>query len=174
MSDVENLFRPYKLPFKDSIEYVEFECAQCGETARNTYCEPSRSQMKSRRLCFHCNYWKVFEDENDVAKMTIISGHVYSPGNRTSGALLGMAGRRFDIEYIAPSIYAGQRCTTFDLWSGSDIPEHLLPKFPDTARFLGGTEKADASGITCWNPSDRKAEPYPLPRALKPKDGGPQ
>lgn len=101
--------------------------------------------------------------------MTIIGSHVYSPGNRTSGEMRGMAGRRFDIEYIAPSIYAGQRITTFDLWSGSLIPERLLSKFPDTARFLGDAEKANVGGTTCWNASDRRHEPYPLPSSLREK-----
>jgi hypothetical protein len=82
----------------------------------------------------------------------------------------GMAGRRFDIEYIDPSIYVGQRTTTFDLWSGSTMPEHLRAIFPDTARFLGGAEKVQVGETTCWNPSDHKSEPYPLPKTLKPTD----
>jgi hypothetical protein len=152
------------------VQYHRFTCVECGEEAQNTYCEPHRTDMLERRLCWTCNYWRDFAAESAPKKgeMTIIDGHVYGPGNRTSGSLRGMAGRRFDIEYIEPSVYAGQRCTTFDLWSGATIPERLREQFPDTARFLGGAHKANASGTTCWNHSDNGEEVYPLPSALKP------
>ncbi|MGX5775478.1 hypothetical protein [Methylorubrum zatmanii] len=155
-------------------QYHQFECVECGKTEVNSFCEPHRTDMLQRRLCFLCNFWVDFKLENLVklGELTIIEGHVYTPGNRTSGAFRGMAGRRFDIEYVAPSIYAGQRTTTFDLWSGAAIPERLRPEFPDTARFLGGAEKAQAGDTTCWNPSDRRPEPYPLPQDLKPSPPG--
>jgi hypothetical protein len=134
--------------------------------------EPSRTQMLERRLCWHCNYWREFEDrlERDHKRMTIIDGHVYGPGNRTSGSFRGMAGRRFDIEYIEPSVNAGKCTTTFDLWSGSTLPDRLRQRFVDTARFIGDAEKVEfgenAHIQRCWNPSSSKAEPFPLPRTL--------
>lgn len=152
------------------VQYHEYTCGQCGKEARNTYCEPHRTDMMERRLCFTCNYWRDFEAklEREHSKMTIIDGHIYSPGNRTSGEFRGMAGRRFDIEYIEPSPHAGKRISTFDLWSGSTMPDHLKAKFQDTARFLGGAERVTLSGEiqTCWNPSDHRSEPYPLPRSI--------
>lgn len=59
------------------------------------------------------------------------------------------------------------------------MPDHLRARFPDTARFLGGAERAQVGETTCWNPSDRKSEPYPLPNTLRPniaasKTGGPE
>lgn len=149
-------------------QYYEFTCRLCEKRAKNTYCEPFRSRMLERRLCFSCDYWAHFAESNRAIanRMTIINGHVYTPGNRTSGKFRGMAGRRFDIEYIKPSIFAGRRITTFDLWSGSEIPKKYRDAFPDTAKFLGGAEKADAYGIICWNSSDQKSEPYPLPHTL--------
>ncbi|MCZ4089303.1 hypothetical protein [Sinorhizobium psoraleae] len=69
--------------------------------------------MLEGRLCYTCNYWVDMERKRrEHAQMTIIEGHIYGPGNRTSGEFRGMAGRRFDIEYIEPSVYAGQRTTT--------------------------------------------------------------
>lgn len=154
----------------NGVQYHEYECAKCGKTARNTYSEPSRSNMLERRLCWDCNYWHDFEKKlaNKHTEMTIIEGHVYTPGNRTSGRMRGMAGRRFDIEYVEPSIYAGQRITTFDLWSGSQLPPNLAEQFPDTARFLGDGKKVEMDGEIkrCWNPSSSTAEPYQLPSAL--------
>lgn len=154
------------------VEYHEYECSRCGKAARNTYSEPNRTNMLQRLLCWDCNYWRDFDArlERDHKRMTIIDGHVYGPGNRTSGPMRGMAGRRFDIEYIAPSIHAGKRITTFDLWSGSTMPDHLRERFADTARFVGGAEKVelgkDAFIQRCWNPSDTQSPPYPLPRSL--------
>lgn len=148
-------------------QYYTYTCKTCGDPkARNSFLEPVGSRMLAARQCFTCDYWQDFEAKNEAPKMTIIEGHVYSPGNRTTGEFRGMAGRRFDIEYLPPSVFAGQKCTTFDLWAGSAIPDHLRAKFPDTARFLGGAEKANASGTTCWNPSDHRADPYPLPSQL--------
>jgi hypothetical protein len=148
-------------------QYHEFECTQCNKTARNTYCEPIGTEMLAWLLCFHCHFWKTFEDKTVISHTTIINSHVYTPGNRTDGEFRGMAGRRFDIEYLEPSIYAGQRCTTFDLWSGSEIPERLRSKFPDTAKFLGGAEKVTVGETGCWNDSDRRNPTYPLPRDLQ-------
>lgn len=160
--------RVHNPSFKTDVVYHEFSCSKCGKEARNTYAEPHRTNMLERRLCWDCNYWVDFAVrlERNHAKMTIIGGHVYGPGSRTSGSFLGMAGRRFDIEYIEPSAHAGKRITTFDLWSGSTMPDSLKARFPDTARFLGGAEKVQAGVVTCWNPSDHRSEPYPLPKTL--------
>jgi len=172
---------PIETTWKADKTYYRYTCVKCGGEGRNTYCEPSYTQMMERRLCWDCNYWVEEEKryEKEHRTMTIIDGHVYGPGSRTSGSMRGMAGRRFDIEYIDPSAYAGQRVTTFDLWSGSTMPDHLRARFPDTARFLGGAERAQVGETTCWNPSDRKSEPYPLPNTLRlniaaSKTGGPE
>lgn len=160
--------RVYTPGHKTDVVYHEYLCSGCGKAANNCYMEPSRTQMLERRLCWDCNYWRAFEERltRDHASMTIIEGHVYGPGSRTSGSFRGMAGRRFDIEYVAPSVHAGKRITTFDLWSGSTLPAALKARFADTARFLGGAEKARAGDTTCWNPSDHKGETYPLPNTL--------
>lgn len=148
-------------------QYFRYVCKTCGDTdARNSFVEPIGSRMLAAQQCWDCDYWQEFERKNTAESMTIIGGNVYDPGNRTTGEMRGMAGRRFDIEYIAPSIYAGQKCTTFDLWSGGVIPERLRAKYPDTARFLSGAHKAQVGGTACWNPSDRNAPAYPLPREL--------
>ena len=151
-------------------EIIEYKCVQCNKPTRNTYGEPHKTRMKDRQLCFECNFYRDFEDENFSKRfeLTIIDGHVYGPGNRTSGNFRGMAGRRFDIEYIEPSIHAGKKITTFDLWSGSTLPPNLRDKFPDTARFLGGAAKVDLGkgGLyeTCFQETRSQSEPYPLPQ----------
>jgi hypothetical protein len=56
--------------------------------------------------------------------------------------------------------------TTFDLWSGGSMIDILKAKYPDTAKFLGGAQKAQVGETTCWNPSGHRSEPYPLPHTI--------
>lgn len=153
-------------------EYTDFTCGECGEAARNSYSEPYFTDMLQHKRCFTCQFWHYKDAKlaKNHTRMTIIDGHTYGPGNRTSGSFRGMAGRRFDIEYIEPSINVGKRITTFDLWSGGKMPEWLAAKYPDTAKFLNGAKKAawpkGSLYEAAWNPSESRAEPYPLPRTL--------
>lgn len=158
---------PFTLSHDKNTTYFKYVCSACGEDARNTYAEPHRSDMLSRRMCWNCNYWRDFEEKNDPSAMTIIDGHTYSPGSRTEGRMRGMAGRRFDIEYVPPSRHAGARITTFDLWAGSKVPDQLRAKFPDTAVFLGGATRAKVGETTCWDGSSAEQPPYPLPNTLR-------
>ena len=137
-------------------EYQTYVCADCGASAKNSYMEPIASRMLAHKRCFTCDFW---EDRCAQKHATVIDHCTYSPGNNTSGRDRGMAGRRFDIEYFAD----GRRVTTYDLWSGGEIPERYRDRIPNTARFLGGAERADAGGTTCWNPADDRTPPYPLP-----------
>lgn len=152
--------------------YYKFTCKECGKEDENTFSDDYYYPMVLNRLCFYCCYYHKLDEKMSTKhlQMTIIDGHIYTPGNRTTGPFRGMAGRRFDIEYIEPSIYAGQKITTFDLWSGSTMPEWIAKKYPNTAKFLGQAEKVTLQGetTTCWNPSDGRLPPYPLPNTLKP------
>jgi hypothetical protein len=153
-------------------EYQTYTCIKCGDPkACNSYCEPYKTRMTERQMCFTCSHWTDFDLklEKKHDRETIIEGNVYEPGSRTSGSFRGMGGRRFDIEYIEPSIHAGKRITTFDLWSGGQMPDWLRAKWPDTARFLGGAERVNLESgdiyEACWNASVG-ATIYPLPSML--------
>lgn len=158
---------PLNHPPLEKGKYFEYVCSKCGKKASNTYSEPTRTEMLERRLCFTCNHWQDFAERcyEGRFKLTTIDGAIYTPGNRTTGDYRGMAGRRFDIEYVEPSVHAGKKITTFDLWYGDKIPQEYRDKFPDTARFLGGAERASVGEITCFNPTATRTEPYPLPGA---------
>lgn len=153
-----------------------FDCTKCGKHASTSFIKEVSEKMVARGLCYYCNYDVDLAERvaRDHTHMTIIDGHIYGPGSKTTGSFRGMAGRRFDIEYIEPSIWAGRKITTFDLWSGSTLPDDLRAKFPDTARFLNGAEKVSLSGPTktAWESSDHRNEPYPLPNTLP--NGGPK
>jgi hypothetical protein len=153
-----------------------FTCTKCGNHAATTYIKSTSDRMVELGLCFYCLYdVELIERlEKNHARMTIIDGHIYGPGSRTTGDFRGMAGRRFDIEYIEPSVWAGHKVTTFDLWSGAGVPDDARGRFPDTARFLNGAEKVALQGKikTAWEGSSRTGEPFPLPNTLP--EGGPK
>lgn len=171
-------FKAHRELFQDAADrgaktgrpYFKFVCSNCDAETSNHYSDPYYTRLLERRLCFNCNYYVDLAEELEKTHThkTIIEGCLYTPGNRTEGSFRGMAGRRFDIEYIEPSIYAGQRITTFDLWAGGTLPKEMRERFPDTAKFLGGASKAQVGDIGCWNASDTRNRPFPLPYTLKP------
>ena len=163
-----NDLTPLPVRREGDTQYFSYTCSRCGKDTTNSYHEPTGSRMLAARHCFHCDDWaeQQLRMERDHDRMTIIGGRIYGPGSRTSGSFRGMAGRRFDIEFIEPSRFAGKRITTFDLWAGGDMPDDLREKFPDTAKFLGGAHEALVGDTACWNPSDRRAVAYPLPNTL--------
>jgi hypothetical protein len=142
--------------------YVEVTCSRCGEKDWNSFTEPHRTHMVERQLCFGCDLWfdraqeMRSRAENGLSCRTIIEHHLYTPGERTSGSFRGLGGRRFDIEYIPPSKFAGEIITCRDLWSAGKMPEYMWEEFPDTAKFHdAGFVKIGEVGA--WNntPNDR-------------------
>lgn len=127
-----------------------YACAECGnenyETSYSTRDEIG-SLMAQHGICFYCGYWRVA-----LAKKqdTIIDGVIYNVGNQPKGGRFnGMAGRRFDIEYLD-----GRRVTTYDLWTSGQMPERYRDRFPDTAKFLGGAGMVRAGDGFAFNSSD--------------------
>lgn len=154
--------------------FYTYTCACCGEeNVVNSYVKSVAAEMLEYRWCFHCHFWWEQAKRLELTRSanTIISHHVYAPGNGRpqgfrGGSFLGMGGRRFDIEYIGESKWARQKITTFDLWSGSALPEYLWERFPDTAKFEDASI-AVVGDITCWNQvMDNKKPEYQAPRAL--------
>ena len=119
--------------------YTKIVCSKCGTEDWNSFTEPSKTNMAARQLCYGCNLWfdraSAMRTPDGLSLYTIIDHHLYTPGTNTHGHFRGMGGRRFDIEYIPPSKFAGEIITCKDLWSGGQMPEYMWEEFPDTARF---------------------------------------
>jgi hypothetical protein len=114
-------------------------CAICGAKNYHTsYMGSEGKRMEADGICFSCAFWS---DRAEKGCPTVIDGWVYTPGTRTTGEFRGMAGRRFDIEY-----FDGRKVTTFDLWSGGEIPERFRDRIPDTARFVNGAKRSNVGG----------------------------
>jgi hypothetical protein len=137
------------------------KCGDCGEVGYPTSFSPTsetKIEMDASGTCFSCAFWRVRSKQKHA---TVIDGRMYTVGNRPKGSEHnGMAGRRFDIEY-----FDGRRVTTYDLWSGGEIPERHRAAIPDTARFLGGAGFVKIGDGGAFNSSDARALPQGAPDA---------
>ena len=136
----------------------EIACPGCGIDKFSTnYSGDVGVRMKEAKECFNCAFWEIRATKTNPV---VIDHYVYSigtepkPGRRNSD-FLGMAGRRFDIEF-----FDGRRVTTHNLWGGGLIPERFRDRIPNTARFIGGSREKSGN-ITCWNPASEKTPPWP-------------
>lgn len=64
-------------------------CRECGRHFEKTYCEPTRSQMISRQLCFGCNFWTDIVSER--TRFVLIDGRSYQIEKVSRRPAAGMA-----------------------------------------------------------------------------------
>lgn len=139
-------------PFERAVEKF---CPGCGKSGpHGNYSGPEGKRMVQTGECFTCAFWELkATQKHDV----VIDDFLYSigrePGPNSDSRDLGMAGRRFDIEF-----FDGRRVTTRNLWAGGQIPERFRDRIPNTARFAGGAQRKQVGDTTCWSPSK---EPNP-------------
>lgn len=94
-----------------------------------TYCEPYKSQMLSRKLCFKCNFWHEYSEDASNPRHFVIGSQHYCLGTGNGG---GFGGRKFLIQRIG----CEDIIETKDLWAQGVIPEHFRERLPDTATFV--------------------------------------
>src|SRR6187431_2682864 len=137
-------------------------CTSCGEENFHTsYTEgcPEKVRMDATGECFNCAFWEIRLSDADEDRLVIDQatyGVGPEPSPRENRSLLGMGGRRFDIELLSN----GRRFTTHNLWSGGQIPERYRGRLLDNAKFVD-CEKVEVGGISCWNSASEKAPAYP-------------
>lgn len=135
----------------------EKPCPSCGEKNFCTgHMGKEAERMRETGLCFNC---ASLEMRCEAGAAVIIDNYVYTirpePRSDDDHRFLGMAGRRFDIEF-----FDGRKITTHNLWAGGLIPERYRDRLPNTAKFMSGG-RSSAGGITCWDPADERASAYP-------------
>lgn len=146
------------------MSHAEKPCPGCGDTGFWTkYMGKTGERMTRTGECYTCAHWELI---CEVGEKVVIDHAAYSIGyepkdedERFHARLrnnLGMSGRRFDIEF-----FDGRKITTHNLWSGGVIPERYWSRLPDTAKFIGGAERAQVGETTCWNPSSERDPAYP-------------
>jgi hypothetical protein len=114
-------------------------CKLCGiENYSTNWVGAIKERMDQHGICWNCGFWLMHSETHHP---TVIDGKLYRPGRATTGNHRGMAGRRFDIEYLE----SGKRITTFDLWCQGEIPQHFRAIFPNTAKFINGGYAASNS-----------------------------
>jgi hypothetical protein len=102
-------------------------CKICGaEDFRNDLTGDIGERMRREIICHACAFWLTHADNGCPL---VIKHHVYVAAPETEGRR-GMAGRRFEIEYLD-----GRRVTAANLWSRGLVPERFRALIPDTARF---------------------------------------
>ncbi len=124
-------------------------CSICGDYIK--LMGDNKERMKELSLCWMCDQWHAFR--KIPKNQYIIGSYLYEvgPEPRTDSDRhwLGMAGRKFAIK---PLDYHPE-FITHNLWALGAVPKHFLPRFPDTATFVGGAKKSNAGGTICWDSS---------------------
>lgn len=119
-------------------------CPCCGKAEFHTaYSGSEGKRMGTTGECFECAFWQL---RCERPPPLIIDGWTYSPGSEPADPsrdrrLLGMAGRRFDFQFLD----GRGPYTSHNLWCGGQIPERFRDRLPDNARFLNGAEAVEVS-----------------------------
>jgi hypothetical protein len=155
---------------------LRIPCGECGTLINEGWSE--RDEMLRRELCWTCLHWTKESERAVPANRIIIDHYIYSVGPEPrpgdSRNSLGMAGRKFRIEFLTETmeqidhldgdamnnavsnlavVRVPRQLTTHNLWSGGGIPERFWGRLPDNARFLGGAGQSTVDGIVCWDSS---------------------
>ena len=120
-------------------EYPIVQCRICGKSDRACYCEPTKTNMVERSLCFNCLFWQEYVERKDDPSHIRVDGSYYvvAPENdRASLSMRGFGGSRFRIR-----LSDGKVITTTNLWHQGTIPEHFRSQLPDNAVFIYGESK---------------------------------
>jgi hypothetical protein len=96
--------------------------------AKQTYY--GKEEWISRRLCFHCNYWRKLAALAVDPISVRVNGVHYQIGPANE-PFPGFGGRRFKI-----SFHDGRVVETCNLWHQGTIPGEWRSELPDNARMV--------------------------------------
>lgn len=115
---------------------THYTCSECGHHPVKThFCEPTRSRMITKQVCFTCDFWLNIIDNQDLTTENrfVIGNHHYVvlPNALHPMASKGFGGRRFEIKTDD-----GRTIITNNLWHQGEVPERFRDRLPNNAVFV--------------------------------------
>lgn len=107
-------------------------CRECGLIFSTTFCDPTKTEMLTRNICFRCNFWREYFESKDNPRHARINGRHYcvSPRNDKDTQWNGFGGRETTIRFLD-----GRVVSTNNLWHQGEIPAIWRERLPDNAEF---------------------------------------
>lgn len=113
-------------------------CKECGKDEKLTWYPEHNAKLRTRSLCFDCDYWQDYVDE--MSDPAIGPRCVRTPdgihrtiGDEHARGSRGHDGRRFVIAFDD-----GRRVESTNVWWQGPIPEHFRARLPPNARIESG------------------------------------
>ena len=115
-------------------------CKVCSGPVSLAYMEPTKTQLRTRQLCFSCNFWTEYLDKQNRPNHVIVASayddkahdhFVIGPETNSTIAMKGHGGRKFIIRFKD-----GREVTTTNLWSQGTIPDRFKDRFKVNAEII--------------------------------------
>ena len=116
---------------KEGFEIIT--CRLCHEQDKNSFCQPTKAEMKLRQLCFNCNFWtNIINEDKEHPEIVVIvdKNHYQIAPEQTPKKWRGFGGHLWNIVFND-----GRTVKTTNLWHQGDIPEYFQSQLPDNAKF---------------------------------------
>lgn len=126
---------------KDTMQEPKAEyitCRECGKKEKLSWVTEMNARLKSRSLCFTCDYWLGFVWRKEKDSMVRVKNddeimHYVIASDR-DGGMRGFGGARFKIKF-----HDGRIVKTRNLWCQGEVPERFRDRLPVNAEFVYDT-----------------------------------
>lgn len=107
-------------------------CCECGKVERMQWNRTVEMQLRTRRLCYDCNFWE--EKLALPGRAVVVAGCRYGIGSESPSdkAHRGFGGQAFLIKFFQGVPFD---VFTTNLWHNGEIPKHYQDRMPNTATF---------------------------------------
>jgi hypothetical protein len=107
-------------------------CLECGLPEDGNYCEPSKTELREKQLCFNCNFWTHLLKDNP-AEVVVVGTNRYTIGPVLPEGYRGFKG--FDGAKVEIKFFGGREVTTCNLWHNGEVPVHFRDRIKPNAEF---------------------------------------
>lgn len=112
------------------IKNQPYNCTVCSVLENANYTDNQR--MVEKNLCFHCNFWDEYCQQEKLSKSIRIKGFHFMLGDKKEpDKWNGFGGRWFKIKMNNEQII-----DTCDLWCQGEISKYFRDKLSDNAEFI--------------------------------------